>query len=101
MAESIVQHNKEKCFLCGGYAGGDPLDCHHIYGGHGKRELSEKYGLKVYLHHNSCHIFGANSVHQSAIVNKALKAVGQKIAMKYYGWSEDDFIKIFGKNYNL
>jgi hypothetical protein len=38
-------------------------------------------------------------VHRNSVVDRALKATAQKIAMKHYGWSIDDFIKIFGKNY--
>lgn len=97
--KSIIQADKEHCFICGGCANGDPLDEHHVYGGNPNRKLSEKYGLKVYIHHNKCHIFGKDSVHQNAKVNNALKAIVQKIAMKYYGWSIDDFRRIFGKNY--
>lgn len=76
----------------------EPLDAHHIYGG-SNRKKSEQYGLKVYIHHNKCHIFGAGSVHQNALVNKGLKAVAQKKAMEYYGWTVDEFRAIFGKNY--
>ena len=76
----------------------EPLDCHHIFGG-SNRKKSEQYGLKVYLHHNNCHIFGKNSVHQNGEVNRKLKAEAQKIAMQYYGWSEDEFRLIFGKSY--
>jgi hypothetical protein len=63
------------------------------------KKKSEKYGLMVYLHHGKCHIFGKNSVHQNASVNNALKAKAQEIAMERYGWTTEDFIKIFGRNY--
>ena len=76
----------------------EPLDCHHIFGA-SNRKKSEKYGLKVYLHHNKCHIFGENSVHCNAKVDRALKIAGQKMAMLHYGWNTEEFIKIFGKNY--
>lgn len=36
------------CWLCGRNGNGDPLECHHIFGG-AMRKKSEKYGLKVYL----------------------------------------------------
>ena len=98
MAKSIIQQDKTRCFLCGRNGSFDTLDEHHVYEGPNK-PISEKYGLKVYLHHNECHIFGKNSVHNNARVNKALKAVVQKRAMKHYGWSVEDFIDKFGKNY--
>lgn len=98
MAQSIIHDDKNYCYLCGKNANFEPLDEHHVFGA-ANRKLSEKYGLKVYLHHNECHIFGKNSVHQNAKVNNSLKARVQEIAMLHYGWSIDDFRKLFGKNY--
>lgn len=98
MADSIIQSDKSKCFICGQNPCGDPLDCHHCFGG-ANRDLSEKYGLKIYAHHEKCHIFGKMSIHQNVEVNKKVKAIAQKKAMEYYDWSVDDFRKIFGKNY--
>ena len=63
------------------------------------RNKSERYGLFVYLHHNRCHIFGEGAVHKNARINRKLQAFAQKKAMEIYGWSVEDFIKIFGKNY--
>lgn len=95
--KSIVQPDRTKCFLCGRNAQADywGLDEHHVYGGH-NRKLSEEYGLKVYLCHHSCHLFG---VHKNAELSRALKAKVQKIAMALYGWSVEDFRRIFGKSY--
>ena len=42
------------CWLCGRNGNGDPLECHHIFGG-AMRKKSEKYGLKVYLCGDRCH----------------------------------------------
>lgn len=97
---SIIQKDKEHCFLCGRNANADyyGLDCHHVFGG-SNRKLSEKYGLKVYLCHTSCHIFGKDSVHQNGKINKLVKATVQRRAMQYYGWTEQEFIAIFGKSY--
>jgi hypothetical protein len=95
---SIIQKDRECCFLCGMNANLEPLDEHHVFFGP-NRKNSEKYGLKVYLHHNRCHIFGARSVHQNAKVDKAIKRVVQKRAMKHYGWTIEQFREIFGKNY--
>lgn len=98
MTKSIIQKNTKRCFRCGGSASFEPLDRHHVYGA-ANRKNSEKYGLTVWLHHNTCHIFGKDSVHQNAETNNKLKKIAQEIAMKHYGWSVDDFIRIFGKSY--
>lgn len=95
---SILQDDKKHCFLCGMNDTVEPLDCHHVYGG-SNRKKSEKYGLKVYLHHSKCHIFGKDSVHQNAKISNKLKAITQKKAMEYYGWDVGAFRSIFGKNY--
>lgn len=95
---SIIQDDDSKCFLCGFPANGDPLDWHHIFGG-ALRKKSEKYGLKVLLHHNRCHIFGPGAAHQSGKTAEHLHRAGQKAAMEKYGWTTERFIQEFGKNY--
>lgn len=94
--KSILQEEKDCCFLC--KRRDEPLDEHHIFAG-GNRSLSERYGLKVYLCHSRCHIFGECAVHCNAEVDKVLKRYAQKKAMERYKWTVDDFISIFGKNY--
>lgn len=99
MAKSIMQTDKNVCFLCrepATYA--DPLDKHHIFGG-ALRKKSEHYGLTVYLHHSKCHIFEPEAVHNNAEVCRQLQSDAQHAAMKKYGWSEDDFRAEFGKSY--
>ena len=57
MAKSILQSDKE-CYLCRkryNLRTTRGLEEHHILFGRGRRELSERYGLKVWLchdHHN-------------------------------------------------
>ena len=99
MAKSIIQTDREYCYLCGMNSNLEPLDEHHVYGGLANRRLSEKYGLKVYLHHSKCHENGKYSVHKNGDVGKRLKADVQRKAMEHYNWSVDDFIAIFGKSY--
>lgn len=96
--KSIIQADREHCFICGRNSRADywGLDEHHVFGGYGKRDLSEEYGLKIYICHDRCHL---NGVHKDAALNRRVQAIVQKIAMRYYGWSTDDFRKIFGKNY--
>ena len=98
MAKSIIQEDREHCFICGMNRNLEPLDEHHVFGAANKKK-SEKYGLKIYIHHNKCHIFGENSVHKNAKVDRAVKKIAQKRAMEKYGWTIDEFREIFGKNY--
>lgn len=99
--KSIIQEDREHCFICGRNAHADffGLEEHHVFEGYGMRELSEEYGLKVYICGDRCHRNGKDSVHKNAKVARALKKVVQKRAMQHYGWSVQDFIRIFRKNY--
>ena len=87
-----------ECFLCGKNGSSDPLDKHHIFGGK-NRKKSEKLGLTVYLCHHECHIFGRHAVHNDPNVMRRLHQYGQRKAMDEQGWSIEDFIREFGKNY--
>lgn len=92
--KSILQR-EAVCFVTGRR---DNLHCHHVFFGSGKRKLSEKYGLKVYLV-GELHNLSKEGVHFVREFDTALKCFAQKKAMQYYGWSTEDFIKIFGENY--
>lgn len=94
--KSILQDNPHACYLCRRTSG--PLDKHHVFSGP-LRKKSEKYGLTVYLCHDSCHIFGPNSAHQSGETALYLHQQAQRAAMERYGWTADDFRREFGKNY--
>ena len=97
--KSILQKDKSRCYICGGYGTSvDPLDCHHVFFG-ALRSKSGRYGLTVYIHHNRCHIFGRDAVHVNAEVDRALKKRAQIAAMQRYGWSEQEFISEFRKSY--
>lgn len=98
---SILQQDKERCYLCGEPAGYyDPLVMHHIFGGcKAIRDKSEKYGLVVYIHNSKCHIYGKNAVHVNAEINRALQAKAQRAVMKKQGWSVEDFRREFYKSY--
>lgn len=76
------------------------LEEHHCIYGWGKRSLSEKYGLKVYLcppHHRS----STESVHDNTQYNKQygemIKADAQQAFEKAF--PNMDFREIFGKSY--
>ena len=96
--ESIIQQDKLHCYICEMSECGDHLDKHHIFGG-ALRDTSEVYGLTVYLHHNKCHIFGAYSAHQNYYIRIRLQKIAQIRVMEVYGWSENEFRKIFGCSY--
>lgn len=87
-----------ECFLCGKNGSSDPLDKHHIFGG-ANRKKSERFGLAVDLCHHECHIFGKHAVHNDANVMQRLHEYGQRKAMTEQGWSVEDFIREFGRNY--
>ncbi len=86
------------CFFCGGNGSHDPLDKHHIFNG-AYRNKSEKYGLFVYLCHHEHHIFGREAVHQNYEKMLELKKWGQRKAMREQGWTREEFIWEFGRNY--
>ena len=74
------------------------LHRHEIFFGSGKRQLSIDYGLVVFLT-PEMHNMSNNGVHFNRAFDLELKRLGQQAAMEYYGWTTQEFIKIFGKNY--
>ena len=86
------------CWLCGRNGTAEPLDRHHIFGG-AYRKKSEKYGLTVCLCHGSCHIFGEKAAHGNAETMRRLREYGQRKAMREQGWTKEDFMREFGRNY--
>ena len=86
------------CWLCGKNGAADPLDKHHIFGG-AYRKKSEKCGLTVYLCHNSCHLFGPEAAHNCRETMERLHKYGQMLAMERFGWTVEEFVAAFGKNY--
>lgn len=87
----MLNNREDGCFLCGRY----PTEEHHIVFGTGYRELSEKWGVKVYLckeHHTGC-----NGVHNNQQLNLKLKKLGQIELDERCG--SGTFFKVFGRNY--
>jgi len=82
----------DSCFLCGRTSG--KLDRHEIF--HGPyRQKSKRLGLWVTLCHE-CHM----DLHQhDANKDRALKNLGQLVAMGEFKWNIYDFRREFGKNY--
>lgn len=94
----LAGYQGECCWLCGRNGTGDPLDKHHIFNG-AYRKKSERYGLTVLLCHNRCHENGPDAVHRNQDTDRKLKQYGQHKAMEENGWTIQDFIFEFGKNY--
>lgn len=97
-----ILHNKENhtCFLCMLLKQDDSrkevLHEHHVVYGKGKRLLSEKYGLKVYL----ClehHLTGPEAVHRNREIALILIQAAEVIFIKQY--SMEKWMEVFGKNY--
>ena len=94
--KSIIKGDSEdRCYICGRT---EWIERHHIFNGTANRKKSEKYGLTVHLCH-WCHNEPPNGVHYNQETDTRLKQIGQKAAMDEYGWTVDDFRKVFGKNY--
>ena len=97
--KSIMQQKDGSCYLC------MKLNCdygdkvteeHHAIFGTAQRQLSEDYGLKVYL----ClkhHTLGPEAVHNNYKNARLLQAEAQEAFEKHF--PEKDFRAIFGKNY--
>lgn len=70
---------------------------HEVFFGK-NRKKSIDYGLVVFLT-PEMHNMSNNGVHFNREFDLTLKKIGQRTAMRYYGWTTYDFIRIFGKNY--
>ena len=96
-APSILQSEEDQayCFLCGRCD--KKLDRHEVFPGP-FRNKSKELGLWVTLCHDTCHE-GRNGAQYNAAVAKRIKGKAQRVAMRVYGWTTEDFIREFGKNY--
>ncbi len=91
--KSIIQTEKQ-CYITGDEYN---LHEHHVFNG-SNRKKSEKYGLKIWLRAD-WHNMEKYSIHMDAELDRRIKAEVQQIAMDHYGWTVEDFIRMFGKNY--
>lgn len=91
--KSVFQSEKV-CFITGSTEG---LEEHHIIFGHGRRELSEEYGYKVWLRYE-LHNDKKFSVHKNPKFDLELKQMAQLHFEMHHG-TRDEFTKIFGMNY--
>ena len=89
--KSIIQDNKEICYICGRYGAKHE---HHVFNGTANRKKSEEDGMKVYLH-PCCHDW----IHRHELSDLNLKAKCQKIWQEHYKKSTNDFIDRYGISY--
>lgn len=94
MAKSILQDEKV-CYITGQE---ENLHKHHIFFGHGLRQISEKHGFWVYLvwylHNGSNEGVHGKNGHDLDLM---LKQTAQRIFEKTH--SREEFMKLIGKNY--
>ena len=96
-AESIIpDHGTDQCWLCD-CNGRGKMDRHEVFGG-AHRKKSKALGLWVHLCHADCHL---GEIHGNPGGYKAglLKEEAQRCAMRKFGWTEEQFISEFGRNY--
>ena len=92
--KSIIQVQKE-CYVCKTTYN---LHEHHIFEGTGRRKQSEIYGMKIWLcgrHHN----LSNEGVHFNKELDLKIKRMAQNKFEETY--KDLDFIKIFGRSYEL
>lgn len=85
------------CFLCKRNRHAGRLEVHHIFGA-ANRSKSDYYGLTVTLCED-CHRLADHAVHRSGETMQYLHEYGQKKAMREQGWTVQEFMERFGKNY--
>ena len=97
MRGSSLYSDKRRCFVCGS----PQCECHHVYGGVGRRPISDREGCWLYLcreHHQ-----GTRGVHMDARFRDWLRADCQRRWEEREGLSgedaHDEFRKVFGTSY--
>ena len=91
--QKIKMQERRECWVTHQTGG---LHKHHIFFGNGKRELSEKYGLFVWLRAD-WHNMSDYGVHFNPALDLELKQEGQRRFQEVYG--RDGFYRIFGRYY--
>lgn len=93
--ESIIS-TERRCHVCGRETG---CEVHHVMYGVSNRSKADEDGLWVYLCPD-CHR-GRYGVHgyDGYELNTSLKREAERVWMKHYGKTVEDFIARYGKNY--
>jgi len=98
---SIIQPRDGGCYLCEKLHGDYSMkytEEHHVYFGHGQREISEAYGFKVYLcrkHHT--HSGGPEAVHRNHETCLLVQQDVQRVFERTH--SRGEFMRLIGRNY--
>ena len=99
--KSIIQPKDGGCYLCeklhGDYSP-KKIEEHHVYFGHGQRDISERWGFKVYLcrkHH--VYAGGPEAVHRNHATCLLVQQDVQKRFEKTH--SRQQFMEIVGRSY--
>ena len=93
--KSILETDKDHCFLCGATVLNGGTHRHHIFGA-ANRKHSEEDGLWVYLC-PWCHILGNHAVHNDKERMQTLHRIGQRKYEETHTRAE--FMARYGKNY--
>ena len=92
---SILQDDLSECYLCG--RRDRKLDRHEIFSGP-YRQKSKEDGLWVMLCHIPCHE-GKNGAQYNRKLRNLLSNYAQEMAMLEYGWTMDEWLARYGKNW--
>ena len=71
-----------------------PLERHHVFPGI-RRARSEQYGAVAEICHE-CHM----RLHDNPLQYRWLQANWQRRVCEEQGWSTEEFVRVFGKNYS-
>lgn len=91
MSKSIMQDEKA-CYITGRT---DHLHKHHIFGG-GRRKISEKWGLWIWLT-GEYHNLSSHGIHFDAKLDRLVKTQCQQRFEELHGHGQ--WMKVIGKNY--
>jgi len=96
--KSIIQ-DKQECYVS---KRTDCLENHHIFAGRKNRKISDKYGLTIWLNnkaHYEWHNSPPNIMYITKTKRQQIQQMAQRKAMEHYGWTVEDFRKLFGKSF--
>lgn len=96
MRKPSLYSDERECWLCG-----RPAECHHVYAGTGRRQISDREGCYIYLcreHHQ-----GRTGVHHDIRFKNWLKRDCQRRWEEREGLHGEEaheaFRKVFGQSY--
>lgn len=73
------------------------LERHEVFFGRGRRGKSIELGLVIFIPPERHR--GRMGVHQNRALDLKIKQIGQQAAMDRYGWTIEEFVAEFGRNY--